>query len=68
MSDVFKDLDEAVDWLYKHDPPEESEYNCNIKHRIRFGDDDWFEFSSDTSLKEWIEYDYHQMNPEEESK
>ena len=35
---------------------------------MEFNDDNWFEFSSDNDLKEWIEYDYYQMNPEEESK
>ena len=64
----FKDVNEAIEWLSEHDNPTNCEYDCNIKHRIRFNDDNWFEFSSDNDLKEWIEYDYYQMNPEEESK
>ena len=73
----FKDVNEAIEWLSEHDNPTDCEYDCNIKHRIRFNDDNWFEFSSDNDLKEWIEYDYYQMknfsvfdkkNPEEESK
>ena len=71
----FIDVNEAIDWLNKHDQPVESEYDCNVKHRIRFegdggvnGSTEWLEFSSDNDLKEWIEYDYNQMNPEEESK
>ena len=64
----FKDVNEAIDWLNRHDQPAESRYDCSVKHRIRFEGDEWFEFSSDEALMEWIEYDYNQMNPEEESK
>ena len=66
---VFKSLDEAVDWLNKHDPPDEVDWECNIRHRIlyresgNFGDNnEWMEFASDKELKHWIQdqYDQHE--------
>ena len=55
---TFKNLDEALEWLDKHDPPDESEIDCTTKHKILYIDSSnpsWFEFQSDESLIEWIE-------------
>ena len=62
---TFKDLDEALEWLNKHDPPDESEIDCSTKHKILYRDcsnPDWFEFDSDESLLEWIEEQRGQHN------
>jgi hypothetical protein len=61
---VFKSLDKALDWLNKHDPPDEVDWDCNIKHRILYGDgsdSEWLEFISDKELKNWIQEQYDQM-------
>ena len=60
---VFKSLAKAVDWLNNHDPPDSVDWDCNIKHRILYGDSssDWIEFTSDKELKNWIQEQYDQM-------
>ena len=62
---TFKSLDKAVDWLNKHDPPDEIELDCKIKHRILYSDgsdSEWIEFNSNSELKNWIQdqYDQHE--------
>jgi hypothetical protein len=59
---VFKSLDKAIDWLNKHDPPDNVDWDCNIKHRILYGDNEWMEFTSDKDLKHWIQdqHDQHE--------
>ena len=62
---VFKSLDKAVDWLNKHDPPDEVDWDCNIKHRILYkegSDSEWMEFNSDSELKHWIQDQYDHTN------
>ena len=65
---VFKSLDKAVDWLNKHDPPDEVDWDCNIKHRILYkegSDSEWMEFNSDSELKHWIQDQYDQHEDED---
>ena len=57
---TFKSLDKALDWLNSHDSPDEIDLDCNIKHRIRYGEPEWMEFSSDEELKNWIQEQYDQ--------
>jgi len=58
MKYKFKNVNEAIGWLSTHDRPDESEYDCDIKHRILYRDcsnPSWFEFKSDETLLEWIQ-------------
>jgi len=62
---VFKSLDKALRWLYIHDPPDEIDLGCNVKHRILYSegsDSEWMEFNSDSELKFWIQdqHDQHE--------
>jgi len=66
---VFKSLDKALRWLYIHDPPDEIDLGCNVKHRILYSegsDSEWMEFNSDSELKFWIQDQHDQHEDDKE--